>query len=242
MLAVLPHWQEDHSRTFLDYGNYFVPQREEQIQVVLDLMAPLPSSSLVVELCSGSGILSRAILERFEKSEVLALDGSEEMRRKTIETCRAAGCRLEVAAFDLAEIEWRHFKRRPHAVVSSLSVHHLDSQEKRVLYRDMADALADGGVLIIADIVRPPSNQGLVIAARQWDDAVQTRSRQIDGNLAAFTEFQRLNWNYFRDPDGQPIDKPSSLAEQLEWFREAGLRKVDCAWMTAGHAIFYGYK
>ena len=240
-LAQRPHWQEGHSRSFIDYGNYFVPQREEQIAIVLDLMDPVPTSSLFVELCSGSGLLSKAMLERFVGSEVLALDGSKEMLRKTTETC-GAGDRLKVVEFDLADLGWRKFERPPHAIVSSLSVHHLDAQEKRALYRDMADTLADGGVLIIADIVRPPSDQGLAVAARQWDDAVQSRSRQIDGNLAAFSEFQRLSWNYFRYPDAQPIDKPSSLAEQLEWLRDAGLRKVDCAWMTAGHAIFYGYK
>lgn len=236
-----PHWQEGHSRTFLDYGNYFVPQREEQFQVILELMNPVPTSPLFVELCSGSGLLSKAMLERFEGSEVLAFDGSEEMRRRTTETCGATDS-LKVVDFDLAAPGWRKFERRPHAIVSSLSIHHLDAKEKQALYRDMAEALADGGVFIIADIVRPPTDQGLVVAARQWDDAVQLRSWQIDGNLAAFAEFQRLNWNYFRYPDAQPIDKPSSLAEQLEWLRDAGLRKVDCAWMTAGHAIFYGYK
>jgi tRNA (cmo5U34)-methyltransferase len=52
----------------------------------------------------------------------------------------------------------------------------------------------------------------------------------------------RLGWNYFRDPDGNSIDKPSSLAEQLAWLAEAGVVGVDCQWLLAGHAIFGGRK
>ena len=43
-----------------------------------------------------------------------------------------------------------------------------------------------------------------------------------------------------RDPDGNPIDKPSSLAEQLAWLVQAGFVGVDCHWLVAGHAIFSG--
>ncbi len=70
----------------------------------------------------------------------------------------------------------------------------------------------------------------------------RARALALDGDLRAFAEFQRLGWNYFRDPDGNPIDKPSSLAEQLAWLAEAGFAGVDCHWLVAGHAIFSGRK
>jgi hypothetical protein len=97
-------------------------------------------------------------------------------------------------------------------------------------------------VLVIADIVRPPDARGLAVAAQQWDEAVRARALALDGDLRAFAAFQRLGWNYFRDPDGNPIDKPSSLAEQLAWLGEAGFAGVDAHWMVAGHAIFSGRK
>jgi len=239
-------WDEDSSRTFLDYGRYFVPERERQIGIIGDLIpAPaegVPGGALLVELCSGEGLLSRALLERFPACRMLALDGSAEMRERTRATCGAAADRLTVAAFDLAGREWRAFAEPPHAIVSSLAIHHLDGGEKRALFRDMAAALASGGVLVIADIVRPPDTRGLAAAAQQWDEAVRARALALDGDLRAFAEFQRLGWNYFRDPDGDPIDKPSSLAEQLAWLAEAGFVGVDCHWLVAGHAIFSGRK
>lgn len=235
-------WDEDSSRTFLDYGRYFVPERERQIRTIVDLIPPPPAGGCVVELCSGEGLLSLALLERFPTCRVLALDGSAEMRRATGETCRGHAGRLTAAAFDIADRGWRRFPSPVHAVVSSLAVHHLDGPQKRTLYADMAAALAAGGALVIADIVRPPTQRGLDVAAEQWDDIVRARALALDGHLRAFEQFQQLRWNYFRDPDGDPIDKPSPLFDQLRWLEEAGLLDVDVHWLAAGHAIFGGHK
>jgi len=241
-LATPACWDEGHSREFLDFGAYFVPQRSRQIDIIVSLIPPPPPESLLVELCSGEGLLSSEMLRRFADCQVLALDGSAQMRDRTLETCRHFAERITVAAFDLAQQEWRRFGSAPHAIVSSLAIHHLAGSEKQTLYGDLAHSLAEGGVLVVADIIRPATVAGLEIAARQWDEAVRSNALELDGNLAAFETFERLRWNYFRDPDGQDIDKPSSLAEQLDWLRGAGLVNVDCQWLFAGHAIFSGRK
>ena len=235
-------WDDGDTRSFLNYGRYFVPERERQIGIIADLIPPPAAGALLVELCPGEGLLSRSLLERFPACRLLALDGSAEMRARTQATCCAEADRLTVAAFDLDDRDWRSFREPPHAVVSSLAIHHLDGQQKRTLFRDLAAALASGGVLVIADIVRPPDARGLAVAAQQWDEVVRARALALDGDLRAFDEFQRLGWNYFRDPDGDTIDKPSSLAEQLAWLAEAGFVGVDCQWLLAGHAIFSGRK
>src|SRR5262245_29654022 len=116
------NWDEANSRSFLDYGRYFVPEREKQIALITDLIPAAPTNALLVELCPGEGLLARALLERFPGCRLLALDGSAEMRAKTQETCRAFGDRLEVAAFELADRDWRMFSEPPYAIVSSLAI------------------------------------------------------------------------------------------------------------------------
>jgi tRNA (cmo5U34)-methyltransferase len=164
------------------------------------------------------------------------------MRARTLECCGRFIDRITASPFDLAQQAWRNFPSQPHAIVSSLAIHHLDGPEKRALYRDVSESLAPGGALVVADIVRPPTTAGLDIAARQWDEAVRANAATLGGGKAAIEAFERLRWNYFRNPDGEPIDKPSSLVEQLCWLQEAGLVGVDCAWLVAGHAIFSGRK
>ena len=91
------HWDENNSRSFLDYGRYFVPERERQIGIIADLIPPV-QGGLLVELCSGEGLLSRALLQRFPDCRVLALDGSPSV------TSRPFAVRIATSNFQFALI------------------------------------------------------------------------------------------------------------------------------------------
>lgn len=238
-------WTEDDSATFLDHGAYYVPEREEQVRTILELLSSQPPDLRAVELCPGAGILTAAILEAFPGASVLALDGSAAMRESTRRAAGPHADRLEVAAFDLLAEDWRDFGGRTvNAVVTSLAVHHLDGAGKARLFRDLHAALAPGGVFVLADLTEPPSGVGRAIAARAWDDEVRRRALAADGTLAAFEHFEADEWNYYTHvaPGADPVDKPSSLFDQLRWLDEAGFADVDAHWMKAGHVIISGWK
>jgi tRNA (cmo5U34)-methyltransferase len=131
---------------------------------------------------------------------------------------------------------WRRFPYPVAALVTSLAVHHLDGQEKRQLYADLAAALMPGGALVLADLVMPAGEAGRALAEAAWEGAVRQRSLELDGDLRA------LDWNFFRDPGADPVDRPSRLFEQLRWLEEAGFTEIDVYWMWAGHAIYGGRK
>ncbi len=236
-------WNEETSAHFIDYGDYFVPEREIQIATICELVPPFEDEGPLVELCSGEGLLTAALLERFPRARVWAFDGSETMLSTTRKRAGSHGGRLETRAFDIAERAWRVFAAAPpQAVVSSLAVHHLDGPGKQALFADMLRALRPGGALILADLVAPKSDLGIAVAAAAWDDEARRRSLERDGNLTAFETFQADGWNFYRDSDPDPIDQPSPLFDQLRWLAEAGFEAVDVHWMKAGHAIYGGRK
>jgi tRNA (cmo5U34)-methyltransferase len=234
-----PAWSEDDSKNFLDYGRFFVPDREEQIAAILDVI-PDPGDGLLVDLCCGEGLLSRAMLERFPRARVLGLDLSPAMLARA-ETAAGPGReRFTGRPFDLADTAWRRFAEPVRAFVSSLAIHHLDAEGKRVLYRDLAAALAPGGALVIADLIEPATPGARALAARAWDAAVRRRSLELTGGLAPYDEFGRQDWNLYATSEPDPVDHPSPLYDQLRWLSEAGLADVDVYWLQAGHAIFGG--
>lgn len=236
-------WDEANSNDFIDLGRFFVPEREEQIAAVLGLI-PDPGDGLLVDLCCGEGLLSRALLERFPRARVLAMDLSPTMLAKARATCAAisggAG-RFDTRLFDLADRSWRTFPEPVRAFVSSLAIHHLDGEGKSQLYRDLAAALAPGGALVIADLVQPSTPASQALAAKAWDDAVRRRSLDLTGGLGPYERFLDLRWNLWAETEPDPIDHPSPLLDQLRWLEEAGLNGVDVAWLKAGHAVFGGY-
>lgn len=232
-------WDEDSSRNFIDLGRFFVPEREEQIAAVLGLI-PDPGDGLLVDLCCGEGLLSRALLDRFPHARVLALDLSPTMLAQARATCADHAGRFDTRPFDLADRSWRSFPEPVRAFVSSLAIHHLDGPGKRQLYRDLAAALAPGGALVIADLVQPATPASQALAAKAWDDAVRRRSLELSGGLGPYEKFQEMSWNLWAETEPDPIDKPSPLLGQLRWLEEAGLNGVDVAWLKAGHAVFGG--
>jgi len=234
-------WDENDSQEFIDHGRYFVPGREEQVATVLDLI-PEPGDGLLVDLCCGEGLLSAALLERFPRARVLAMDLSPTMLEKARKTCAAHGDRFETRPFDLAGRSWRAFAEPVRAFVSSLAIHHLDGDGKCALFRDLAAALAPGGALVIADLVLPATRTAHALAARAWDEAVRRRSLELAGSLRPYEVFRDERWNLWADPAPDPIDQPSPLFDQLRWLAEAGLTGVDVHWMKAGHAVYGGVR
>ncbi len=63
-----------------------------------------------------------------------------------------------------------------------------------------------------------------------------------NGPEEAYTLFVDNRWNLYNHLDEDPIDQPSTLADQIDWLREAGFEQVDCYWLYAGHAVFGGCK
>lgn len=259
-------WGAENSRTFIDYGRYFVPERQAQIEMICDLIPPStemqrklaeqPGSMpfAILELCCGDGTLAGALLECFPTSTVYGLDGSPLMLDAARLRLAPYGERFVAAEFDLAACDWREAdppfeSELPlHAVVSSLGIHHLDGEQKAALFADMYRLLAPGGVFVIADLVLPAGEQGRALAASAWDAAVRQQAMAgevLDGQSAelVFTEFDRLHWNIYRYPvEPEDIDRPSPLFDQLLWLEQAGFQAVDVYWMRAGHAIFGGQK
>lgn len=235
-------WDEDDSRHFIDYGAYFVPEREAQIETICSVVPPVPAGGTIVDICSGEGLLAEALAKRFPESVIHALDGSPTMLDSTASKLAAAGVVHTTRRIDLADSDWRRFDTAVHAFVSSLAVHHLDGPGKARLFRDLAAALVPGGVVVICDIVESCTAEGRELWERHWDDGVRERSLRIDGDTKMLDFFRKDGWNYYSNPGADPVDQPSRLVDQLTWMGNAGLINLDVHWLRAGHAIFSGRK
>jgi len=205
-------------------------------------LTSLDPESVILELCSGEGLLAEIVLEKFPGFTVLGLDGSEEMLNRAQERLARFGKKFRCGRFDLAEQDWRKLEHPLQAVISSLGIHHLEGLQKQELFKDVLQMLEKGGLFIIADIVEMQGESGKRVAAEVWDEAVRKRSLELDGNTEVYEFFVREGWNTFRYLDPEDIDKPSPLFDQLKWLEEAGFVEVDVHWMQAGHAIFSGSK
>lgn len=234
-------WGETDSAAFIEQGAIFTPARDE-IEAALVALIPAQENEAftAVEIGTGAGWLSEAILRAYPHASVIGLDGSPRMRQETATRLAPYGHRAEVRPFRLEEDAWLADLRDVRAFVSSLVIHHLDGAGKRALFAALHARLAPGGALLIADLVAPTSEPARRYAARSWDDDVRHQSLALTGSTAAYDEFRATQWNIFDYPD--PVDMPSPLADQLRWLADIGYVGVDAFWVRAGHAVYGGYR
>jgi tRNA (cmo5U34)-methyltransferase len=235
-------WGEETSQRYLDYGRYFVPERELQMRIMVDLLRNMSEPCNVLELCCGEGLLAELLLDEIPGSSYWGLDGSQIMLERARQRLTRFGDRVRLGSFNLADHAWRPLESSFKAVVSSLAIHHLKGEVKQLLFKDVYTMLSPGGAFIVADMIEPATSQGRAVAADAWDGVVRERAQELDGNTAGFDFFQREGWNTYRYLDPDDIDHPSPLFDQLKWLEQAGFIGIDVHYMKAGHALFSGWK
>jgi tRNA (cmo5U34)-methyltransferase len=114
------------------------------------------------------------------------------------------------------------------AVVSALSIHHLDGTGKRELFRKVYDALCNGGVFVNADQVLGSTPEIETRYRETWLRQVRERGVGEEDLAAALVRMRE--------------DKPSTLEKQKTWLEEAGFRQVDCPYKNYGFAVYGGRK
>jgi tRNA (cmo5U34)-methyltransferase len=131
-----------HPETYLDEIRADVP-RYDELQEETVRAIPFPPGR-VLELGVGTGVTTRRLLESYPEAEVTGLDSSPDMVFKA----RELGIEVQLARMEdpLPDGPWD-------LVISVLSVHHLESEGKRDLFRRVRDHSRS---LVIGDVVSAP--------------------------------------------------------------------------------------
>jgi tRNA (cmo5U34)-methyltransferase len=176
-----------------------------------------------LNLGAGDGWLDEVILSRFTQAEGTLLDGSTVMLQHAQERLKPFGARVHVSQGDLSQPTWRDGLQPPYdVVVSSIAIHNLfDAGAVRALYGQVYEIVADGGVFLNLDYLRPVTP----LAAQL--------SRWAGGDAEA---------KYTRPRGSTGGGSRGSLEEQLIWLRDGGFAPVDCLWKEFHTALLAGFK
>jgi tRNA (cmo5U34)-methyltransferase len=152
----------------------------EQLQAQVALAAG-QGAQTIRELGIGTGETAARRLEQNPLAQITGVDESPAM-------LAAAAARLgeRLVAAHVGLLQEPLPEGRFDLVVSALAVHHLDPDEKALLFSRVRERLAPDGRFVLGDVVVPQSPDEAVVEL-------------TDG-----------------------YDKPSSVAEQLDWLRAAG--------------------
>ena len=181
-------------------------------------------ASTILDLGAGTGLLTLLIRHRFPAAHLHVVDFSGAM----LDLARTRIGKDPRVSFHHADYLVEALPQNLCAVVSSLSMHHLDDTDKRQVFRKAYAALKPNGVFINADQFAGPTPGIDARYKTLWLEHVRS---------AGATE-QQIADSLFR----QQEDRCSSVADQLEWIREAGFADVDCWYKENRFAVLAGTK
>jgi len=114
-------------------------------------------------------------------------------------------------------------------VISSLSIHHLEDDEKRELFRRIYEVLRDQGIFINIDLIRGPTPALEEFYWKNWLEKIR-RAGAPEDEIQAGIERR------------QAYDRDATLEDQLRWLREAEFTDVDCVYRNFKMGVFLGVK
>lgn len=176
----------------------------------------------VLDLGAGTGLLAGLIAQRFPKARLTLIDLAEEMLDRARERFEGrTDVRIIAADYSATELPGQF-----HVIASALSIHHLEHDEKRVLFRRILHSLTPGGVFVNADDVLAPSQRLHAEYMAEWERQVRLNGVTDEQLTAA--------------QDRQKHDRLAPLLDQLRWLNDAGFADVDCYYKYLTFSVFGG--
>ena len=189
---------------------YVIPQMDQYYGAAVWAAESTKTNPAILDVGAGTGLLSALMLDKFPSAELTLLDISENMLAVARERFfDRKNVRYVVNDYSRSDLGGEF-----DIVCSALSIHHLATEDKRLLFKKIFRALLPGGIFVNAD--------------------------QADGETPYFRERYLEYWNKFLQ--GGPLaesecagilkrrnslDRNEKLSLQLLWLREAGFADVD---------------
>ena len=164
----------------------------------------------ILDIGAGTGLLSAFMLQKFPTASLTLLDIAQNMLDVARERFRGRNnIRFIICDYSKADLFG------PYDIVcSALSIHHLESEDKRRLFHRIFSALKPGGMFVNAD---QADGQSLYFRQRYlnyWNEFLRTGPLDDAGRKEILKRRSAL-------------DKNEKLSVQLEWLNEAGFSDVD---------------
>ncbi len=212
---------EEFDKTILK----LIPMYSEMIDSMISAIPfESPDKFKVLDLGCGTGNVTKAIKERFPMANISCIDIADnmiQMAKIKLEDYRD----IEYYTGDFSEF---NFERTYDAVVSSLALHHIRTDEdKKKFYSRIFDILKPGGLFLNSDSVLGSNENLNNMYRKKW----------IDFMLQNVSETE-INEKWLLTEKKE--DFPAPLTSHLRWLVETGFESIDIVWKYYGYAVYCG--
>lgn len=211
------------SKDYDKYRKQAIPLMDEYYNTVVELTENFTNPK-ILDLGAGTGILTNLLYKIHPDSEFTLLDFSDEML-KIAKNKFSSHANFK---YTKANYLTHDFMEKYDIVVSSLSIHHLEDYQKKVLYSKVYDILNNGGIFINADEVLGSTQKIEQIYKNKENSHLQSQAmpkKEKDILL-----------------ERRKLDKPATMLDNIKWFEEIGYKNVDVFFKYYRYFVIAGEK
>lgn len=189
----------------------------------------------IVDLGCGDGFLVELLSKITPNASFMLIDGSESMiseskgRLSNLSNVEYAVMTLEDATeFDFGEVDF---------FVSSLAIHHMTTDYKSKLFKNIYEHLKSGGSFLNLDVVSLDNDEQFIEHwyLKVWEEEIHKNQKtlNIEGDFMEFIKGHERE-DHYRNLD--------TLESQLNALKDAGFKSVNCHYKKGTFTVYGGTK
>lgn len=253
---------EKHLRAYDDTANLFSLRRTERLKVLKTLLPKTSDSNYkILELGTGTGVVSELLVKHYPKATVVAVDGAKKMleQAKLKKLLQKNKQRIQWILADYSCPLWlKDVTTSFDLIVTVDSLHHLTHERKKELYQEIYDLMLQGGCFIISDHIT--SNKKPYYDESQyglWMQEVLDKLKGVEeGSDIALTIENTFSWTHkdlqklsiprlqkaVMEDLRQEKENPMALMQHIDVMRDIGFGNVVVEYRYANFAIISAKK
>ena len=210
-----------------DWIRKALPGYEDMFTAALDVIPFGKNDPLsVLDLGAGTGLFSHHVFSRFPRATFVLCDVAEKMLDMARERFKVQGKQFKYMVKDYRDIE---DKEAYDLVISSMSIHHLSDEEKKVLFAKVFEILRQPGVFVNVDQIKGGTPYMEQLYWTWWLAKIRS-SGASEEQIRSGVERRHA------------YDQDACLEDQLGWLKDAGFETVDCVYKNYSLGVFFGMK
>ena len=203
-----------------------VPRYPELIYNMFQYIPEKFSPKRILDLGCGTGNLTDQMFKKYPEAEIDALDISEEIlnesRRRFNHTPNIRYIQADFKSLHLAPGSYD-------LVMSSIAIHHIEDTEKIKLYKEVFQALSNGGIFIFADQTRGITDEIYKKNISCWKEEAMKLGSTLE------------NWDmWMAHQDAHDFHTPVNW--HFQELEKAGFRETDLLWKYLMWAVVWARK
>ena len=178
----------------------------------------------ILDLGAGTGLLSYFWYQRFPKSNYVLVDIAEDMLKVAKE--RFSG--LDNVNYLTADYSKEMPKKELDAIISALSIHHLEQEGKEALFSKIYEKLPKGGVFVNYDQFCAGSADMNKLFDNYWEDQLY-KSGLSEKDIEMWKERRKL-------------DRECCVEEEVAMLQKCKFSNVKCVYSSQKFAVIMAIK